>query len=332
MATMTFWATMTSRRTLPSLSTALVLLAAGCGTATSHGQDSQHTAVPVTVPLPDLAASQSVALPGLHNVVRYSDRTLGGGVPEGREGLHTLAAMGVKTVISVDGAEPDVATAESLGLRYIHLPISYNGIAPERQQELAQAVANADGPIYVHCHHGKHRSASALGSALVLCGALTPDAAVARMKVSGTGENYQGLWRAVQQATPLPANELRADVAKFPKIAKVKGLVAIMSEVDTVFENVIHLQKAAWATPTDHPDLVPSKETSRLHSLFVQMHGDADSQKHAAAYQALLAKTIDQARALDAAVKANDHTAADRQFGHLQKACKECHKAHRDNA
>ncbi|MBL8725240.1 MAG: cytochrome c [Planctomycetes bacterium] len=323
---------MTSRCTLPSLSTAWLLLAAGCGTAAGHDQHSHHPRVPVTVPLPDLAASQSVTLPGLHNVVRYSDRALSGSVPEGREGLHTLAAMGVKTVISVDGAEPDAASAESLGLRYIHLPISYNGIAPERQQELAQAVANTDGPIYVHCHHGKHRSASALGSALVLCGALTPEAAVQRMKVSGTGENYQGLWRAVQQAAPLPASALRADVAKFPKVAKVKGLVAIMSEVDVVFENVTHLQKAAWATPADHPDLLPSKETSRLHNLFVQMHGDADSQQHGAAYQALLAKAIDQAQALDAAVKANDRNAADAQFGALQKNCKECHKAHRDNA
>lgn len=305
---------------------------AACGTAGGDPASTQVPAVPVTLALPALDAQQPTQLPGLHNVVRYSERTLSGGVPEGREGLHTLAAMGVKTVISVDGAEPDAATADRLGLRYIHLPISYNGIPAERQQELAQAIANADGPIYVHCHHGKHRSASALGAALALCGILTPEAATARMKVSGTGENYQGLWRAVASAKPLPAAELRADVAKFPKVARVKGTVAIMSEIDAVFENVGHLQQAHWQTPVDHPDLVVGKEVKRLHTLFEQMHADPDSQQQPAAYQSLLARAIDQAKALDAAVAAKDQAAADTQFGSLQKSCKECHKAHRDNS
>ena len=34
--------------------------------------------------------------------------------------------------------------------------------AVERLKELAQAVASCEGPIYLHCHHGKHRSAAAV--------------------------------------------------------------------------------------------------------------------------------------------------------------------------
>ena len=288
-------------------------------------------AVAVTVPAPAADAPKAVTLAGLHNVVTYAPNLVCGGVPEGEEGLHTLAAMGIKTVVSVDGAVPDVATAEKLGMHYIHLPISYNGITPERQQELAQAIANVDGPVYMHCHHGKHRSASALGSALVLAGKLTPAQAEARMKVSGTADNYQGLWKAVRDAKPLAADALRADVTKFPSIAKVSGMVAIMSEIDSVFENVVAAQKAGWAPSKDHPDLVPQKETKRLHALFTQLDGDAESKSHPTDYQTMLQKDIGIASALDAAVAAGDKAAADAQFTLIQKGCKECHKGYRDN-
>lgn len=288
-------------------------------------------AVAITIPAPAVDAAKPATLAGLHNVVTYAPNLVCGGVPEGEEGLHTLAAMGIKTVVSVDGAVPDVATAEKLGMRYIHLPISYNGITPERQKELAQTIANVDGPVYMHCHHGKHRSASALGSALVLAGKLTPAAAESRMKVSGTADNYQGLWNAVRDAKPLAAAELRADVSKFPSIAKVSGMVATMSEIDSVFENVVAAQKAGWAASKDHPDLMPQKETRRLHALFTQLEGDAESKSHPADYQTMLRKAIAQGQALDAAVAAGDKTAADAQFTLVQKSCKECHKGYRDN-
>lgn len=311
----------------PAAAAALVV-AGACHSSPKHGNVAG--AAP-TLPAPPADAAEPAQLAGLHNVVTYAPELVCGGVPEGEEGLHTLAAMGIKTIVSVDGATPDVGTAEKLGMHYIHLPISYNGITPERQKELAQAVANAPGPIYVHCHHGKHRSASALGTALVQGGKLTPEQAIGRMKVSGTAENYQGLWQAVQQSKPLDASELKADIGRFPSIARVSGMVATMSEIDSVFENVTAAQKAGWAAPKDHPDLVPQKESKRLHALFAQLGDDAESKAHPADYQALLGKSLAAAKALDAAVAAGDKAAADAQFTVIQKSCKECHKAHRDN-
>ncbi len=289
------------------------------------------TTIAVTLAAPPVDATKPVTLAGLHNVVTYGPNLVCGGVPEGDEGLHTLAAMGIKTVVSVDGAVPDVALAEKLGMHYIHLPISYDGITPERQKELAQTIANVDGPIYMHCHHGKHRSASALGTAMVLAGKLTPEAAESRMKVSGTADTYQGLWKAVHEGKQLTAAELRADVSKFPSIAKVSGMVATMSEIDSVFENVVAAQKAGWAASQDHPDLVPQKETKRLQALFAQLESDAESKQHPADYQAMLGKAITSGKALDAAVAAGDKVAADAQFTLVQKSCKECHKGYRDN-
>jgi protein tyrosine phosphatase (PTP) superfamily phosphohydrolase (DUF442 family) len=307
------------------------LLGAGCGTTGGGGASSStQAAAAVTTPPPAVDATTSAHLQGLHNVVTYADRYVGGAVPEGREGMQSLAAMGIKTIISVDGAVPDVEGAQQFGMHYIHLPISYNGIAGSRQQELAQAIANAPGPVYVHCHHGKHRSASALGSALVLAGILTPDAAKARMQVSGTAKGYQGLWKAVEDAKPLPASALQADWRAFPKVAKVTGLVATMSEIDTVWDNLLHTQKAGWQTPADHPDLVPTKEARRLASLYAQLLQDPDSKQRPAAYQTLLQEAIAQSAALDAAVASGDHASAEAQFALLQKGCKACHKDHRD--
>lgn len=319
-----------SLRHLPLWLTGAALAGGLCLSACQAPGDA-HAAPLATIAPPALGAAKGVDLPGVHNVVTYAPSCIGGAVPEGAEGLRTLAAMGVKTIVSVDGATPDVEAAKQFGMRYIHLPISYNGISKERQIELAQVVANADGPIYMHCHHGKHRSASALASALVLAGKITTDEAVAHMKASGTGENYQGLWAAAKEAKPLDRAVLAADVAKFPSVATVSGMVATMSELDTVFENVTALSKAKWLAPKDHPDLVPGKETRRLHSLYSQLHQDPESLQKPADYQKLLEKAIGQSQALDVAVQQGDTAAADAQFVLVQKGCKECHKSFRDN-
>lgn len=319
--------------TLPSLRRSLAVPAAALlslGWLATACQQAQHDQPIAKVDAPALTADKPVDAQGLHNMVAYSGDCISGAVPEGEAGLATLKAMGVKTVVSVDGATPDVAAAEALGLRYIHLPISYDTVSPERQQELAQVIANADGPIYMHCHHGKHRSAAALASALVLAGKLTPEQAAARMKVSGTSKDYQGLWKAVKDAQPLPAAALQADLAKFPKVSKVSGLVALMNELDVVIDNVKASHGAAWGVPGNHPDLVPAKETRRLASVYAQMQTDPESQQYPADYQSMLEKSLAAAKALDAAVRSGDQTAADAQYSIVQKGCKECHKLYRD--
>lgn len=301
----------------------------GCQQSASHTAAADHA--PATIAPPPLGADKVVHMPGLHNVVTYAPDLIGGGVPEGEEGLRTLAAMGVKTVVSVDGATPDVATAEKLGIRYVHLPISYDTVSTKRQKELAQVVSSVPGPIYVHCHHGKHRSAAALGSAVVLAGKLTPEQACERMAVSGTSPSYEGLWKAVREAHPLDASQLRADPASFPSIATVTGMVATMSEIDQVFDLLKQAKEAGWKAPTDHPDLVATKESGRLARLFANLPNDADSVKLPADYQQQLLHAIEVSAQLDQAVQGGDHTKAGQLFDAMNRSCKDCHKTYRDN-
>ncbi|MBK8097933.1 MAG: cytochrome c [Planctomycetes bacterium] len=311
------------------LSAVLILSTApfwsGCTAPASDAQVQIARVAP-----PAVTAGTAEHRPGLHQVVTYGDGLVCGGAPEGEEGLRSIAAMGIKTVISVDGAAPDVATAEKLGLRYVHLPISYSGFPDERGLELAQAVANLPGPIYLHCHHGKHRSAGALAAAGVMNGLFDNEHAQARMKVSGTAADYQGLWQEAKDARPMPKEALRADPAKFPSVSKVSGLVAIMTEVDIANDNLKAVQKAGWQVPKDHPDLVPAKESARLETLYTQMHTEPDSTAKPAEYQDILKRSHEVVRQLDAAIRSNQADAAEKAFAAVQKSCKECHKLYRD--
>src|SRR3984893_602801 len=88
-----------------------------------------------------------VESPGLHNVFRLTDKLYSGSSREGREGFASLVQLGIQTVISVDGARPDVETAHKFGLRYVHLPIGYDGVPPEQGLRIAKAVRDLPGPV-----------------------------------------------------------------------------------------------------------------------------------------------------------------------------------------
>jgi protein tyrosine phosphatase (PTP) superfamily phosphohydrolase (DUF442 family) len=98
-----------------------------------------------------------VSAAGLHNVFPITDKFYSGSCPEGEAGFGSLRALGVRTVISVDGARPDVELARKHGLRYVHLPIGYDGVPRQQALRIARAVRDLPGPVYLHCHHGKHR-------------------------------------------------------------------------------------------------------------------------------------------------------------------------------
>ncbi|MCX6878582.1 MAG: hypothetical protein NTW21_32925 [Verrucomicrobia bacterium] len=72
-----------------------------------------------------------------------------------------LKDQGIKLIVSVDGAKPDVAAAKKLGMGSIHLPISYDGVPQETQAALSNVLKEDPGKIFIHCHHGKHRGPAA---------------------------------------------------------------------------------------------------------------------------------------------------------------------------
>ncbi len=274
---------------------------------------------------------QPVHADGLHNVFRLSDRLLSGSSPDGDAGFAALQHLGVKTIVSVDGAVPDVAAAERHGMRYVHLPVGYDGIPRERAVALAKAVRDLPGPVYLHCHHGKHRGpAAAAVVQLCLDPAWTPERAEQWMKAAGTDPKYTGLMSLPTKLAKPTAAELDAAIGDFPQKAEVPDLTRLMVAVDERWDHLKLAKDAGWKQPPGHPDLDPPHEAVQLAELY----------REAARLSAVKARGPDllmhfseaetAANELAAALRQPNAEAARKAFGRVQASCTACHTAHRD--
>lgn len=274
--------------------------------------------------------------PGLHNVVAYGPACWSGSAPEGDAGFASLQSWGVRTVISVDGAVPEVARAARFGLRYVHLPIGYDGFDDARKLELVRAVRDLPGPIYIHCHHGKHRSAGAAAAVAASLGWMSPQAAIARMKVSGTSESYPGLYRCAATAQVLSAALIDTAPAQWPAVTRPSGMVESMVAIDDAMERIKVVEKAGWKVPATHPDLAPAADAGAIadHLRLLGQDGRPRDDAARAAFAAILATSLSAAKKLESDLAAE--TAADRparltaDLKALRATCTACHAAHRD--
>ena len=139
-------------------------------------------------------STNSVAQPlpstHVHNLFRATTNVFSGNSPDSDAAYAELAQLGVKTIISVDGAKPDAEAAREYGMRYIHLPIGYDSVPSNRVVELVKAAQTVTGPIYVHCHHGKHRGPAAVAVICEATAGWTTNQAVTWLKEAGTATDY----------------------------------------------------------------------------------------------------------------------------------------------
>lgn len=280
---------------------------------------------------PALAADKPADFPGVHNVVTYAPGLYSGSVPEGEAGFETLQGMGIRTIISVDGALPDVETAKAHGMRYVHLPIGYNGMGEQRTLEIAKAIKDLPGPVFVHCHHGKHRSAGATGAAAVTLGLITNDQAKARMKVSGTAANYTGLYECAQVASAANGAKLGALPAYFPERSKPSTFVKTMVEIDELNDQLKAIEKAGWTTPKDHADLVPASVAGTLADHFrfaAESPSSADKAGDFADWLRADSKLITTIE--DGLTGGMPPAELSAHMKKLQQSCKDCHAKYRD--
>ncbi|MBL8763635.1 MAG: cytochrome c [Phycisphaerae bacterium] len=264
----------------------------------------------------------------------YHDGFISGGAPEAETGFDTLVGMGVRTIISVDGAEPDVEGAAARGIRYVHLPIGYNGFDEARKLQLVRATRDGmrAGPVYIHCHHGKHRSAGAAATVAASLGWTTPAAAVERMRVSGTAPNYAGLYACAGAATVIDACVIDAVPANFPAVARPETFVTSMLELDQAIEHLKAIESAGWGVPSRHPDLVPAAEAGRVADLLRVLASGNHAQNKPADFTAMLGANSDRAQSLEDLLIAGERDAArlSAQFNLVAASCRDCHAKYRD--
>ena len=268
----------------------------------------------------------------LENAHFVTDKVIAGAQPEGEASFQALRDLGVKTIITVDGARPDVEMARKYGMAYVHLPFGYDGVPAAQGMAIAKAIEEKPGPIYLHCHHGKHRSAAAAAVACVGNRTLKPEQAESVLRTFGTGANYKGLWRDARVAKPMDPAELKALKVDFAETAQLPPTAQAMVAVDAHWDHLKLTRKAGWAAPADHPDLDPAHEALQLQELLHEMRRSDSAHGRVPDYLRLLTEGEAQSAALRAALSAKpiDKAGADAAFARIAASCTACHKEHRD--
>lgn len=282
-------------------------------------------------------ALEAQAIPDEHleNLHRLTPKVLSGAEPHDEAAFKALNVHGVKTVISVDGAKPNIELAKKYGMRYVHLPIGYDGVPTERTKDLAKALIELDGPIYVHCHHGKHRGPAAAASACVAGGLLTNDEAVNVLTKMGTGANYAGLWASARTTQQVPLADLKQRKVDFKEIAPVPPIAEAMVHVDEKYDHLKLAQKAGWVKPKDHPDIDPPHEALQLRELLFEMMRTDEFKAKPDDFKKWSVESMEQAESLhrllkDGPATAETKTKSDALMTSLKKGCTDCHKVYRD--
>ena len=305
---------MQHRSPVAALTAALTALLVGCQLAAP---------VPESEPDPDTAHD------GLENLHAFAPGVYSGSMPHGDAGFERLRQLGIQSIISVDGVPPDVERAQQRGMRTVHLPIGYDGIEADRRDALAHAFRVLPRPIYVHCHHGRHRGPAAAAYGLIAMGTINSAEGIERLELAGTSRSYSGLYEVIEVAHPRDPAELAAIDVDLPSKAMVSGFTEAMARLDRHWSHVKQLATNDWHPPMDHPDLVATAEAGLVHDL-LRATETMPTQVADRAFADLLADAVDQARQLENALMrqaANDaHTA----FKALEHSCIACHRRYRN--
>ena len=207
----------------------------------------------------------------LPNAIQIHSRVISGGLPEGDTAFKQLVDLGVKTIITVDGAKPDTETAKRHGMQYVHLPHGYDGIPERRAKELAKAVRDFDGPIYIHCHHGKHRSPVAASVACVGAGLIPPTSVSSVLTLAGTNRSYRGLYQSAGAAIRLGDNALNQLDVDYHETAQISAIAEAMVNIEQTHDHLQAIALAGWISPKSHPDLDPAHEALMLREHFTEL-------------------------------------------------------------
>ncbi|MGL4419860.1 MAG: hypothetical protein ACRCZF_04265, partial [Gemmataceae bacterium] len=213
-----------------------------CGFLFTMGLACQPTPEPLDI---RLVASKRLDPAGIQNLVQLSNRIYTGSCPQGTAGFQSLANLGIVTVISVDGEVPDVAAAQRLGLKYVHLPIGYEGVPSITAEAIASVIVRSRGPVYVHCHHGKHRGPAAAAAALrCLLPTFRPEQVQQYLQAALTDEHYSGLYRDAMAQRFVPPGERDRWNFFLPSSVMPPPLTTAMVDLDATWAG---LQKSAFA-------------------------------------------------------------------------------------
>ncbi len=269
---------------------------------------------------------------GIENLYQISPDLYSGGEPTGSDGFRELAALGIKTVVSVDGAAPDLTTAKQYGMTYVHLPVGYDGIPDQQARALAKVVRTMPGPVLIHCHHGKHRGPTAAAFCAIVAEDWTREEALEWLKIAGTSPDYNGLFKSVMAFEPPIMTPLEEASIELPARAEVADLVDSMVSVSKRWENLKIIAKAGYEPPATHPDLDPPHEALMLAEHYRELQRLQESKEKGLDFIKRLRNAEQNALTfrgeLGAGSKLGSDSATSRKdiaFEAVKKDCRSCH-------
>lgn len=285
-----------------------------------------------------LGAIEPGEYPGLHNVIKLSDRIISGSEPHGDEALEKIAEMGVKTILSVDGKVPDAETAAALGMRYVHVPIQYKGISDEESSQIVKTFRELEGPFYVHCFHGKHRGPAAAALGRIAVDGVEREQAIAEMRQwCGTAEKYEGLYRTIAEVNVPTVSDTENYAFDFPAAHPFGGFRQMMVDLPRVFDKLKALSRNDWKVDPEHPDVDPYNEAAKLVDLFEHGNSLDEVAIKPEDFRRWMDDSVREAHALKAALAehragtAIDFEAVERAYKGVANACNACHKVYRND-
>ncbi|MEM9372152.1 MAG: hypothetical protein AAGA55_00785 [Planctomycetota bacterium] len=287
------------------------------GSCTSH-EDREH------------AAPKAPEVQGLANVHHLAPGLISGGEPAGESGYAALQKLGVRSLISTDAVAPDTERAEAAGIRVVHLPIGYDGIDARRRVDLAAAMRDLPGPIYVHCHHGRHRGPAAIAAGAIGAGLVGREQAIGFMERAGTSRSYPGLWRDVGSAARIDDTTLDGILEGLPSHETPEGTPAVMASIDRAHERLWRVADNGWSAPDTHPDLAPAADAGLIHDLLRSLSESRETVIYGDGYEALLGNATDHAASLERSILTGDRGASEVSLNLLLESCIDCHSTFRD--
>ncbi len=269
------------------------------------------------------------------NLLQVASTVYSGAVPVGDEAFQAIQRLGVRTIISVDGMPPNVELASKYGLKYVHLPHGYDGISKQRAMELAKAVRTVEPPIFIHCHHGLHRSPAAAATACVIAGIISPDQAAKVLRIAGTDANYRGLFQSVHDAKKVDPRELDDLEVVFSERVELPKLTREMVSMDELFEQLKLLINANEITEPKSTVWVEGRHKALLlRESYTELVRSSELSDYSDRFRELLIEGERLTTDLEEAIDGHDNDIGQGRIlsglNRLTGNCKSCHQEFRD--
>jgi len=149
-----------------------------------------------------IQAQQEPSYTELPNFHKVSEQLYRGAQPL-RGGVKNLAAVGIKTVINLRGADDQASweqkETESAGIRYFNIPMP--GLSAPSDEQVARVMAIVNDPnnqpVFIHCRRGSDRTGTITAIYRISRGGWTADRAIAEARSNGMSWAEFGMRRYI---------------------------------------------------------------------------------------------------------------------------------------